>query len=95
MCVTIIRIPFDFNALNLGEQCLSFGATIENLTVQVPQPLMDVIWICIGGVWIALIHLILGVLFCCTIVGIHLGCNILNSLAWLCSHLESLKPASL
>ena len=45
------------------EQCLSFGSTIENSDGSgALSLLMNVIWICIGGVWIALTHLILGVL---------------------------------
>jgi len=32
--------------------------------------LMNIIWICIGGVWIALTHLLFGILFAVTIIGI-------------------------
>ena len=35
--------------------------------------LLNVIWIFIGGIWIALSHLALGVFFCITIIGIPFG----------------------
>ena len=35
--------------------------------------IMNVIWLFIGGIWIALTHLGLGLLFCITIVGIPFG----------------------
>ena len=75
MCVTIIGIPFGLQCFKLAlNSVFPFGSTIENSEgAGALSLLMNVIWICIGGVWIALTHLIFGVLFCCTIVGIPFG----------------------
>ena len=34
---------------------------------------MNILWFFIGGVWIALSHLVLGLLLCITIIGIPFG----------------------
>jgi uncharacterized membrane protein YccF (DUF307 family) len=34
---------------------------------------MNVIWILVGGIWICLLHLGFGLLFCITIIGIPFG----------------------
>ena len=75
MCVTIIGIPFGLQCFKLAlKSVFPFGSTIKKSDeTGALSLLMNVIWICIGGVWIALTHLILGVLFCCTIVGIPFG----------------------
>lgn len=76
MMITIIGIPFGLQTLKLGVLALwPFGSRVvegENsggcLSV-----LMNVIWILIGGFWIALTHLFFGVLLCITIIGIPFG----------------------
>ena len=34
---------------------------------------MNILWILVGGIWIAVSHLLLGVLFCITLIGIPFG----------------------
>ena len=73
LCLTIIGIPFGVQCIKLSLLGLTpFGRTITQgdsgsgcLSV-----LMNIIWILIGGIWITLTHLIFGILFGITIVGI-------------------------
>lgn len=73
LMVTIIGIPFGLQTLKLAMLALwPFGAEIR-LKPGNPgclSTLMNVIWICIGGIWIAITHLIFGFLFAITIIGI-------------------------
>ena len=74
--ITIIGIPFGIQTLKLGVLALwPFGSQVVDL----PQSsgclsfLMNVIWFFIGGIWIFLSHLLFGVIFCITIIGIPFG----------------------
>ncbi|HJE89020.1 MAG TPA: YccF domain-containing protein [Rikenella microfusus] len=76
MCLTIIGIPFGLQVFKLGAlSLLPFGH--RSVVVEENRGcfafLMNVVWFFIGGVWIALTHLGLGLLFCVTIVGIPFG----------------------
>ena len=76
LCVTIIGIPFGLQTLKLallalwpfGQEVIDNGNSGGCLSV-----IMNVIWICVGGIWICLTHLFFGVLLCITIVGIPFG----------------------
>ena len=71
--ITIIGIPFGLQTLKLGILALwPFGSRV----VDIPQSsgcLSLLIWFFIGGVWICLSHLLFGVLFCITVIGIPFG----------------------
>lgn len=75
-CVTIIGIPFGIQLIKMGTFALwPFGHEVTSgpsdsgcLAI-----IMNVIWILIGGVEIAMLHLTFGVLCCVTIVGIPFG----------------------
>jgi len=73
LMVTIIGIPFGIQTLKLAIVALwPFGTQIR-LKPGNPgciSTLMNLIWILIGGIWIALTHLVFGVLFAITIIGI-------------------------
>ena len=76
MCVTIIGIPFGVQAFKLGflARC-PFGHKAADAPGE-PGGLsvvMNIIWILVGGIWIALTHLVFGILFCVTIIGIPFG----------------------
>lgn len=76
MIVTIIGIPFGFQSIKLGVFIMwPFGAkvVIADETSGCLNTVMNIIWIIIGGFWIALTHLLWGVLFCITIIGIPFG----------------------
>ena len=75
-CLTIVGIPFGLQLMKMAGFALwPFGREI------LPGPkdsgclsvVMNVIWILLGGVEIALIHLILGVVYCVTLIGIPFG----------------------
>ena len=73
MCLTIIGIPFGVQCIKLSLLGLTpFGRTISqgDAGSGCVAVLMNIIWILIGGIWIALTHLIFGILFGITIVGI-------------------------
>ena len=73
LCVTIIGIPFGLQAFKLGVLALwPFGAKIHYMENSngCLTTIMNIIWIFIGGIWIALTHLLFGVLLAITIIGI-------------------------
>ena len=74
--ITIIGIPFGLQTLKLGVLALwPFGSKVVNI----PQSsgclsfLMNVIWFFIGGICIFLSHILFGVIFCITLIGIPFG----------------------
>lgn len=76
LCCTIVGIPFGWQAVKLGLLALlPFGQT----TVVTAEgsgcltTLMNILWILLGGIWIALTHLFFGLLLCITIIGIPFG----------------------
>jgi uncharacterized membrane protein YccF (DUF307 family) len=75
LCVLIITIPFGIASFRLAAFVLwPFGRAV------VPKPgagaasaVGNVIWFLLAGLWMALAHVILGVVLCVTIIGIPLG----------------------
>ena len=73
LCVTIIGIPFGLQCFKLAIFSLApFGARAIDTSASTGclPVLFNVIWILIGGIWIALTHLILALVFTLTIIGI-------------------------
>lgn len=73
LCVTIIGIPFGLQTLKLAELALwPFGkeAHITNKDTGCLATLMNIVWILLGGIWIALSHVVLGILLGITLIGI-------------------------
>ena len=73
LIITIIGIPFGIQTLKLGLLALwPFGSKVRDKSSNggCLSILMNIIWILIGGIWISLSHLILGILFFITIIGI-------------------------
>ena len=67
MCVTIIGIPFGVQAFKLGFLALCpFGHKAADAPGEPGclSVVMNIIWILVGGIWIALTHLVFGILFC-------------------------------
>ena len=76
MMITIIGIPFGLQTLKLSLLALCpFGKRIETT----PQAggclsiIMNILWICLGGIWISLSHIVFGLVLCITIIGIPFG----------------------
>ncbi len=73
MMLTIVGIPFGIQTLKLAQLSLwPFGKKVVKteqaggcLTV-----VMNIIWIIIGGIWIALTHVLWGIVLAITIVGL-------------------------
>ena len=73
LMATIVGIPFGIQTLKLALLALwPFGSEIrlKPNNSGCLSTLMNVIWIFIGGIWIALTHLVFGIFFAITIIGI-------------------------
>ena len=81
LMITIVGIPFGIQALKMADIALwPFGRdtrTTEHTSGGLPT-LFNLLWILVGGFWIFLTHLILGLLCTITIIGIPLPVNISN-----------------
>jgi uncharacterized membrane protein YccF (DUF307 family) len=73
--ILIITIPFGIAAFRIAGYVLwPFGRTVERRPeAGVASLLGNVLWLLLLGWWLALGHLIAGVLLCLTIIGIPLG----------------------
>ena len=73
--VLIITIPFGIAAFRIAGYVLwPFGRTIERRPEAGLASLIgNVIWVILFGWWLAVGHLVAGVLLCLTIIGIPLG----------------------
>lgn len=74
-CVLIITIPFGIAAFRIGVYALwPFGSTVVmRPDAGVGSGIGNVLWVILFGWWLALLHLVTGVVLCCTIIGIPLG----------------------
>ncbi|MDD2514794.1 MAG: YccF domain-containing protein [Proteiniphilum sp.] len=76
LMITIIGIPFGLQSLKLAEVALwPFGKKVKHResTSGCLSLLMNVIWLFVGGFPIVLTHLLFGLLFYITIIGIPFG----------------------
>lgn len=75
-CITIIGIPLGIQSFKLaGASLWPFGkeVTPSNNAGSGLSTLLNVIWILVGGIWITLTHLMLGIVLCATLIGIPFG----------------------
>ena len=75
-CLTIVGIPFGYQLLKIGLLAmLPFGQQPQfpPLPMGCLSLVFNIIWILFGGIELALAHLILGGIFCITIIGIPFG----------------------
>ena len=76
LMITIIGIPFGVQTIKLallallpfGRKVIDSGASGGCLNL-----IMNILWLLFGGLCICLSHLLLGLLFCITIIGIPFG----------------------
>ncbi|WP_051471873.1 YccF domain-containing protein [Patulibacter minatonensis] len=75
MVIPIVTIPFSIAALRIAGFCLwPFGRTVVPAAdAGVMSGIGNVIWLLLAGWWLALGHLVTGVLLCVTIIGIPFG----------------------
>ena len=76
LCCTIIGIPWGFQCFKLAIFALfPFGSEtrlVDNDSSNL-NLIMNIIWLIFGGIWIALNHLVWGVLLSITIIGLPFG----------------------
>jgi uncharacterized membrane protein YccF (DUF307 family) len=76
MFITIIGIPFGVEALKLAGYALwPFGRTLipRRDRRRALSAVANILWFLLAGWWLALGHLITGIVLCLTIIGIPLG----------------------
>ena len=76
LMVTIVGIPFGMQTLKLAGLALwPFGKKVVSgeRSSGCLHVLMNVLWILLGGIWIAVSHLFFGAILCITVVGIPFG----------------------
>ncbi|MBO5887839.1 MAG: YccF domain-containing protein [Bacteroidaceae bacterium] len=76
MMLTIIGIPFGWQSMKMGLLALwPFGSKIQETSSQTGclNLFMNILWFFVGGIWICLTHIALGIVFCITLVGIPFG----------------------
>ena len=75
MCILIITIPFGIASFRLAAYVLwPFGRTVvPRPTAGAASTIGNVLWFVLIGLWMAIGHLISGVVLCLTIIGIPLG----------------------
>jgi uncharacterized membrane protein YccF (DUF307 family) len=73
--VLIITIPFGIASLRIGVFALwPFGKTVvKRADAGIASGIGNIIWFVLCGWWLAVLHLISGVILCITIIGIPLG----------------------
>lgn len=74
-CLTLIGIPFGLQSFKLaGFVMWPFGRQLQERSGQrFSRGVLNIAWIVIGGLWLALAHLLFGVFACITIIGIPFG----------------------
>ncbi|MEU4738831.1 YccF domain-containing protein [Actinosynnema sp. NPDC023658] len=74
-CVLIITIPWGLASFRIANYALwPFGRTVvDRPDAGAPSLLGNVVWIVVAGIWLAIGHVVTGVLLCVTIIGIPLG----------------------
>ena len=73
--ILIITIPFGIASLRIGMFALwPFGKTVvKRPDAGIASGIGNVIWLLLCGWWLAIGHLVTGVLLCLTVIGIPLG----------------------
>jgi len=75
MCVLIVTIPWGIASFRIAAYALwPFGRdVVSKPTSGAWSFLGNVVWLILAGWWLALVHLVTGLLLCITIIGIPLG----------------------
>ncbi|MFE6779501.1 YccF domain-containing protein [Streptomyces sp. NPDC057702] len=75
LCITIIGIPFGVASFRIARFALwPFGyTTVERHDAGAPSCVGNVLWLLLAGWWLALSHIVTGLLLCVSIIGIPLG----------------------
>jgi uncharacterized membrane protein YccF (DUF307 family) len=74
-CILIITIPFGLASFRIANYALwPFGRTaVGRADAGAPSVIGNIIWLLFAGIWLAIGHILTGILLCVTIIGIPLG----------------------
>ncbi len=74
-CILIITIPWGLASFRIANYALwPFGRTVVDRPNAGGASLIgNIIWIVVAGIWLAIGHVVTGILLCITIIGIPLG----------------------
>ena len=73
LCLTIVGIPFGIQCFKIGIMTLfPFGQHVREVPGNTGclSTIFNIIWILLGGIWIALTHLVFGIILAITIIGL-------------------------
>ena len=74
LCLTVIGIPFGMQCFKIATLVLwPFGKEVEIGNFGVGGMIFNIIWLIFFGWEFAIAHLVIGLLFCITIIGIPFG----------------------
>ncbi len=75
MCILIITIPFGIASFRIAGYALwPFGRTVVvRPDAGAGSTIGNILWFILAGIWLAIGHVISGVIFCITIIGIPFG----------------------
>lgn len=76
LCCTIVGIPFGLQCFKLaGVMLWPFGTEVYSSSSNTGclSLILNIVWLFCGGFWIAVNHLIFGIILCLTIIGIPFG----------------------
>ncbi|HEY1653449.1 MAG TPA: YccF domain-containing protein [Acidimicrobiales bacterium] len=75
LCVLIVTIPFGMACFRLAAFVLwPFGrAVVRKPDAGAPSAIANMIWFIVAGLWMAIAHLLSGIVLCLTVIGIPLG----------------------
>lgn len=74
LCVTVIGIPFGLQCFKIAQLVLwPFGSEVKLGHFGIGGLLMNIVWLIIFGWELAVTHVIIGLFFCITIIGIPFG----------------------
>ena len=74
LCLTIIGIPFGIQGFKFAQFVWwPFGKAVVQTNGGGLVAVANVIWVVVAGIWLAIGHVLAGVLLCITIIGIPFG----------------------
>jgi uncharacterized membrane protein YccF (DUF307 family) len=76
LCLTIIGIPWGLQCFKLASLVLwPFGKKVinENREMGCLNIFCNIVWILCGGLYTAIVHIVMGIILCLTIIGIPWG----------------------
>jgi uncharacterized membrane protein YccF (DUF307 family) len=79
LAITIVGIPFAVAAFRIaGFAAWPFGRTLVDARTLGEQPIIgtdlaNIVWIILAGIWLWISHVLAGIAYCATIIGIPFG----------------------